>query len=1042
MKKHIRYGIVLISLILSSAFFLYLLNSIIPFSENLHVREGVIHISPEEGESWGARLQGEWEFYWEELLTFHDLQSRTAAQEFGEVPMVWNRYNGEEKHPGFGYATYVVEVSGVTPGKQLGLIVPTTSTANKVFIDDVLVHTTGSVSNSAALHIPSYKTGFFPFVANNESFHIIIQVSNFVYARGGLWHEPILGEYQTLKGYHDRLRQKDYFLLGGLLIMVLFHLLVFGFDHSDRSHLYLALLALNALVRILVSGNYRIYDFTSIVCFRFMFIVEYISFHWIATTFLLLSHTLFQKGRKNVIIKGVVVNALLLSVYTIIIPIRFVSAIINYAQISVLFSLFYGLFIAFKALLRSERGAGIIFVCGYLGTIMSLFDILFYNNLVKSYLGETTSFAIFISILIQSSVIAVRFALNTRRLQKLSGELIRLSVLKDEFLVNTSHELKTPLSSIIALSDSLLMGGTKTISPVQLEAASLIRTSARRLSHTVNDVLDIVKLRNEDLSLAIRALDLNRVYRSILGMFSILAIPKGLKIQTDIPDTLPLVLADENRLAQILYNLMDNALKHTDNGIITITAESIDSFVNVSITDTGRGIDAALLDAILNVEMKEEKYLFTQGFASGIGLALSRYLIETQGGRMWAESRIGYGSSFHFSLPAAEMLNDPEIQQVLASTILNISSPIEDFMGNQGESAFTSRPQNSVENPIIGRGKSKSPHVLVVGDDYINIRSAVALLRQSGYEVSTAFNGGEAVGLINSYEGFSLVILDVMMAGLSGYETTKIIRENKSLIELPLLMMTARHWGEDILKSLEAGANDYLPKPFETEEFLARVQTLLEMKNSADKALRAEMAFLQAQIKPHFLFNSLNTIISFCDSEPNKASKLLLHLSRYLWMSFDLKALRSFIPFFQELEVIKAYISLEKARFKSGLEMVYDIDHSLQFKLPPLILQPLVENAVVHGIRKKSGKGQIILRVKKLPAEKRIFICVEDNGIGVTEDKLKNILVTGRKGIGLWNINWRLKRIYQTELILASKPQQGFTASFNIPLQIGEDYNA
>jgi len=236
--------------------FFYLLNFIIPFSENLHVREGVIHISPEDGESWVARLQGDWEFYWGELLTFHDLQSRAAAREFGEVPMVWNRYNGEEKLPGFGYATYVVEISGVPPGKQLGLIVPTTSTANRIFIDDELVYTAGSVSNNAALHIPSYKTGFIPFVSNKGSFHIIIQVSNFVYARGGLWHEPIMGEYQALKGYHDRLRQKDYFLFGGLLIMVLFHLLVFGFDLSDRSHLYLALLALNALVRILVSGSH------------------------------------------------------------------------------------------------------------------------------------------------------------------------------------------------------------------------------------------------------------------------------------------------------------------------------------------------------------------------------------------------------------------------------------------------------------------------------------------------------------------------------------------------------------------------------------------------------------------------------------------------------------------------------------------------------------------------------------------------------------------------------------------------------------------
>lgn len=195
-------------------------------------------------------------------------------------------------------------------------------------------------------------------------------------------------------------------------------------------------------------------------------------------------------------------------------------------------------------------------------------------------------------------------------------------------------------------------------------------------------------------------------------------------------------------------------------------------------------------------------------------------------------------------------------------------------------------------------------------------------------------------------------------------------------------------------------------------------------EQSIQKAAAAELAFLQAQIKPHFIHNALNTIISISRNEPERARKLLVNFSLYLRNCFDFKNRNEEVPIEQELNFVKSYIIIEQARFGEKLEVEYDVDN-VTFTLPPLILQPLVENAIKHGLRPKPCGGKVIIYVKKQRENIKLGVC--DDGIGISKEKQGELLSQDQGGnhTGIYNINQRLKRMYSTSLAIQSEKEKG-----------------
>ncbi|WP_051531275.1 7TM diverse intracellular signaling domain-containing protein [Clostridiisalibacter paucivorans] len=208
---------------------------------------------------------------------------------------------------------------------------------------------------------------------------------------------------------------------------------------------------------------------------------------------------------------------------------------------------------------------------------------------------------------------------------------------------------------------------------------------------------------------------------------------------------------------------------------------------------------------------------------------------------------------------------------------------------------------------------------------------------------------------------------------------------------------------------------------------------LLLYKDAEKEAESNEMAFLHAQIKPHFLYNALNVIVILCRIDPEKARELLLDLSGFLRHTFDFKKECNLVYLKDELEYVQTYVNIEQARFRDKLNVIYELDEIIDLKIPPLILQPLVENAIIHGIRKRNGVGKIILRVKKEDDNFRIE--VEDDGLGMTEEEIDKVIhddIDKGKGVGLTNINKRLHRFYGEGLTIKSSPNKGTKISMII----------
>lgn len=226
-----------------------------------------------------------------------------------------------------------------------------------------------------------------------------------------------------------------------------------------------------------------------------------------------------------------------------------------------------------------------------------------------------------------------------------------------------------------------------------------------------------------------------------------------------------------------------------------------------------------------------------------------------------------------------------------------------------------------------------------------------------------------------------------------------------------------------------------------------RAKVIMDEKYQAMKLLqeaevrrkKAEISFLRAQIKPHFLYNTLSIIAALTEKNPSRAKELLYHLSDYLRGSFHFENENGMATLSQELETVKAYLTIEKERFRNKLAVDYEIDKSVMVSLPPLTIQPLVENALRHGIFKKPEGGHVKIIVKRLPD--LILIQVQDDGVGIPEEKLDCILnqTNETTGVGLRNINERLMLHYGHGLEIDSKTGVGTSVTIKIPAKEGAE---
>lgn len=428
----------------------------------------------------------------------------------------------------------------------------------------------------------------------------------------------------------------------------------------------------------------------------------------------------------------------------------------------------------------------------------------------------------FIFILILGVILERRFNEARKTLQAYAVELEiknaalqRINQLKDEFLANTSHELKTPLNGIIGIAESLVDGVTGQLSKQTLYNLSLIVSSGKRLTQLVNDLLDFSQLKHKTIELNIKPVGMREIANVVLRLSQPLVGIKDLQLINKIDSSLPPVNADENRLQQILHNLVGNAIKFTPSGTVEVSAAVVNNELEITVADTGIGIPSDKLDRVFESFEQVDGSIAREYGGAGLGLAITKQLVQLHGGRIWVESTLGIGSRFTFTLP----ISKGKVE----------SKPKNEVSKVKKLPVMTETPDEASIDKEALAPSAEGFHILIVDDEPVNLQVLVNHLSLQNYTITQALSGMEALELLDKGFKPDLILLDIMMPKMTGYELCQKIRDRYPATELPIVLLTAKNQASDLVTGFGAGANDYLTKPVSKTELLARIKTHIQL---------------------------------------------------------------------------------------------------------------------------------------------------------------------------------------------------------------------
>lgn len=409
-----------------------------------------------------------------------------------------------------------------------------------------------------------------------------------------------------------------------------------------------------------------------------------------------------------------------------------------------------------------------------------------------------------------------------QELEYKNRQLTEASQYKTEFLANMSHELRTPLNSLLILSQMLHENKEGNLTDKQLEYARTIHRSGTDLLKLINEVLDLSKIESGKMELHPEDIKLADLLDSALLPFETLATRKGLQMSKVLdPELSELTLhTDVQKLEQVLKNLLSNAIKFTEHGGVEIRVEmGSDSVLNFAVKDTGIGISSDKQRLIFHSFQQADGTTSRRYGGTGLGLSISKKLIELLGGAIEVQSDGVSGSTFIVRLPLKEKLEDRT--PLVASSHIAYEKELE-----QAYSEVAVHRQEA-EVPSMLAQDHMSGRILLVDDDMRNIYALTSALEQHGLEVVFAENGLEGLQLLEQGPEFDLVLMDIMMPKLDGYETIQAIREHEAYAELPIIALTAKAMKGDREKCIQAGANDYISKPIQLDQLLSLVRVWL-----------------------------------------------------------------------------------------------------------------------------------------------------------------------------------------------------------------------
>jgi len=352
---------------------------------------------------------------------------------------------------------------------------------------------------------------------------------------------------------------------------------------------------------------------------------------------------------------------------------------------------------------------------------------------------------------------------------------------KSQFLAMMSHELRTPLNAVLGLID-VLRDDSNTH---QLDLLEQMENSAELLLVIINDVLDLSRIESGHFKLQCHEVNLNHKLNNALEYHRQVAEDKGINFYVDVSlCTTTEYWVDSVRLTQILFNVVGNAVKFTENGMVTVSLKDKGGYLFIEVNDTGIGIASGRINQLFNPFIQADSSHTRNYGGTGLGLTITKHLVELMHGKITVESSLNVGTTFRIKIP------------------LTVKSD--------------QQPTLKEMNPRREQNRSKARNILVVEDTKTNQMVIQLMLSRLGYNVALADNGEQAVSLVKNNEQYDLVFMDISMPVMDGIEATQRIRANN--VNVPIIALTAHTMDDDKEKCLNAGMNDFVLKPMRINE--------------------------------------------------------------------------------------------------------------------------------------------------------------------------------------------------------------------------------
>lgn len=806
-----------------------------------------------------VKLSGPWKFNPRDNLAHSQKDFADSDWSHLPIPAQWN--NSGLSGFQVGWYRHSFKVSKTFENQNISILTPIIADANEIYINGVFVGRTGRITEtgeiikkSSQISVYQIPPGIIKFDKENT---IAVRVGDDVGWGGFVNSEFYIGESNLIQGKFYKYIMWNSATCFAFIYSALYCLILWLRSRRERAYLIYFFFA--TIAGLTTFGNlslpYFVWDNFWFNHFLFHPALNLIG---VFGTFFFLE---FSEHKPSRVVKGIlwfhfVIGLVPFFTFNPAVMNLYSKYTLNISSILSTLELIYAFGLNFVAVKNKQPGAIIILFGQIALGFTALFSILSYLQIYISILDRSISEGFLIYTLSLSFALSIRFAklyevTNQLKseLERKNEELVSLDKMKNEFLSNTSHELRTPLNGIIGISESLLEGAMGAVTTGVSKNLNLIISSARRLSGLVNDLLDFSMMKNRKLNLFPITLAIQPSVDTVIALLERAAKEKGITLESEIPDDTPLVFGDENKIQQILFNLVGNALKFTEAGNVRIstkpTNNGIVDYLEVSITDTGIGLSKEDQGRIFAPFAQADSSISRNFGGVGLGLSITKNLVELHTGNLTVESELGKGSIFRFTLPLANgqtsfQKEQTEKEVTLSSRWLHEENLRGNFIVEQ---EFIERVEIT---PNLSKDLNRNLTILAVDDDPINLEVLKIQLSGSGFNVIPVLDGPTAITIAHEVKP-DLILLDIMMPKMSGYQVCKILRETYSMYEMPILMLTAKNRIEDVLSGLEAGANDYLGKPFDKRELLARVNTLILLKSAVEE--KEDYISIKAELK-------------------------------------------------------------------------------------------------------------------------------------------------------------------------------------------------